>query len=114
MLQYPTNVYPDGATFDALLQNDDNKIKFTFNGDYYTGALYKIYNYDTGEFIKNGEMLLQSREPQGFNGDDIASDAGLLVMQIITHWRMVETTCFNFNLFNLHRTAQHRYSICLL
>lgn len=77
MLQYPTNVYPDGATFDALLQNDDNKIKFTFNGDYYTGALYKIYNYDTGEFIKNGEMLLQSREPQGFNGDDIASDAGL-------------------------------------
>ena len=77
MLQYPTNVYPDGATFDALLQNDDNKIKFTFNGDYYTGALYKIYNYDTGEFIKNGEMLLQSREPQGYNGDDIASDAGL-------------------------------------
>lgn len=77
MLQYPTNVYPDGATFDALLQNDDNKIKFTFNGDYYTGALYKIYNYDTGEFIKNGEMLLQSREPQGFNGDDIASDAGI-------------------------------------
>lgn len=77
MLQYPTNVYPDGATFDALLQNDDNKIKFTFNGDYYTGALYKIYNYDTGEFIKNGEMLLQSREPQGFNGDDIASDAGV-------------------------------------
>ena len=77
MLQYPTNVYPDGATFDALLQNDDNKIKFTFNGDYYTGALYKIYNYDTGEFIKNGEMLLQSRESQGFNGDDIASDAGV-------------------------------------
>lgn len=77
MLQYPTNVYPDGATFDALLQNDDNKIKFTFNGDYYTGALYKIYNYDTGEFIKNGEMLLQSRRPQGYNGDDIASDAGL-------------------------------------
>lgn len=77
MLQYPTNVYPDGATFDALLQNDDNKIKFTFNGDYYTGALYKIYNYDTGEFIKNGEMLLQCRRSQGFNGDDIASDAGI-------------------------------------
>jgi len=77
MLQYPTNVYPDGATFDALLQNDDNKIKFTFNGDYYTGVLYKIYNYDTGEFIKNGEMLLQCRRPQGFNGDDIESDAGV-------------------------------------
>lgn len=77
MLQYPTNVYPDGATFDALLQNEDNRITFTFNGDIYTGALYKIYNYDTGEFVKDGELLLQSRIPQGFNGDDKASDAGI-------------------------------------
>lgn len=71
MLQYPTNVYPDGATFDALLQNDDNKVEFTFNGDFFTGALYKVYNYDTGELVKTGAIGNGDQTASGYNGSDI-------------------------------------------
>ena len=71
MLQYPTNVYPDGATFDALLQNDDNKVEFTFNGDFFTGALYKVYNYDTGELVKTGAIGNGDQTANGYNGSDI-------------------------------------------
>lgn len=71
MLQYPTNVYPDGATFDALLQNDDNKVEFTFNGDFFTGALYKVYNYDTGELVKTGAVGNGDQTANGYNGSDI-------------------------------------------
>lgn len=71
MLQYPTNVYPDGATFDALLQNDDNKVEFTFNGDFFTGALYKVYDYDTGELVKTGAIGNGDQTASGYNGSDI-------------------------------------------
>ena len=71
MLQYPTNVYPDGATFDALLQNDDNKVEFTFNGDFFTGAVYKVYNYDTGELVKTGAIGNGDQTANGYNGSDI-------------------------------------------
>ncbi len=71
MLQYPTNVYPDGATFDALLQNGDNKVEFTFNGDFFTGALYKVYDYDTGELVKTGAIGNGDQTASGYNGSDI-------------------------------------------
>ena len=80
MLQYPTNVYPDGATFDAMLNNSDNQIRFSFNGDIYSGALYRVYNYDTGEMVKEGVLsFLQPspHKPKGFNGDEIVTETGI-------------------------------------
>lgn len=76
MLQYPTNVYPADSTFDATVNDDTNKLKFTFNGDIFTGVLFKVYNYDTGEFIKDGAYMLQNHAPIGFNGDTIETDTG--------------------------------------
>ena len=78
MLQYPTNVYPADATFDANVNDDTNRIGFTFNGDIFTGALYRVYNYDTGSFVKEGVIeMLQSHSPRGYNGDQIWSDPGV-------------------------------------
>lgn len=80
MLQYPVNIYPDGNTFDAMLNNSDNQIRFSFNGDIYSGALYRVYNYDTGEMVKDGILsFLQAspHEPKGFNGDEVVSETGI-------------------------------------
>lgn len=78
MLQYPVNIYPDNSTFDATLNDDSNQIRFTFNGDIFSGALYKVFNYDTGEFVKDGIIeLYQDHSPQGYNGDDIVSSTGV-------------------------------------
>lgn len=80
MLQYPVNIYPDGNTFDAMLNNSDNQIRFTFNGDIYSGALYRVYNYDTGEMVKEGVLSFEQslpHAPKGFNGDEIVSSTGI-------------------------------------
>lgn len=76
MLQYPTSIYPDGNAFDASVSDSNNKISFVFNGDFFTGALYKVYNYDTGSLVKSGSIGLQSRIPSGYNGDTITSNMG--------------------------------------
>ncbi len=52
MLQYPTNVSLDNQTFDPSVSDSNNKLSFTFNGDFLTGVLYKVYNYNTGELVK--------------------------------------------------------------
>lgn len=77
MLQYPTNVYPADATFDANVNDNTNRIGFTFNGDIFTGMLYKVYNYDTGEFVKDGAWMDQTHVPLGYNGDYKESATGI-------------------------------------
>lgn len=52
MLQYPTNLNLDGQTFDPEIAAFNNKISFTFNGDFLTHVLYKVYDYNTGEQVK--------------------------------------------------------------
>lgn len=52
MLQYPTNLNLDGQTFDPEIAAFNNKISFTFNGDFLTGVLYKVYDYNTGKQVK--------------------------------------------------------------
>ena len=72
MLQYPTNIYPDGATFDP---SEDTSISFTFNGDFCSGCLYKIYNYDTGEQISINTPVIgwQDHRVIAYNGDTVVS-----------------------------------------
>lgn len=79
MLQYPTNVYPDNATFDSAVDDDNNKISFIFNGDICSGCLYKIYNYDTGEEINITTPVIgyQDRRPIAYNNDTVSSGTGV-------------------------------------
>lgn len=75
MLQYPTNIYPNNATFDPSVADDNNKISFTFNGDILSGVLYHIYNFDTGELVKVNDYIYPSptmtrdHEVKAYNGD---------------------------------------------
>lgn len=79
MLQYPTNLYPDGATFDPSVLDDKNKITFTFNGDILSGVAYKIYDYDTGEIIRVDNKLYPQRQinadhtPIKYNGETLST-----------------------------------------
>lgn len=69
MLQYPTNVYPDNATFDRTSDGETNRLSFTFNGDILSGVLYKVYNYNTGALVKTGGYMPQNRKPICYNGE---------------------------------------------
>lgn len=75
MLQYSTNIYPDGATFDSAVSDEANAISFTFNGDICSGCLYKIYNYDTGEEITLTTPVIgdQFHSPIAYNGDIVST-----------------------------------------
>lgn len=77
VLQYPTNIYPNGATLDCTAQDDSNRFSFTFNGDFMSGCLYKVYDYNTGEcIIKDKGIMWQAHDARGFNGDTIESEIG--------------------------------------
>ena len=75
MLQSPTNIYPDGSTFDPSVQDENDRISFIFNGDFFTGALYKVYNYDTGEeiTIPNNVIGYQDHHAFYYNGDTVST-----------------------------------------
>lgn len=119
MLQYPTNVYPNGATFDSAVSDDENKISFIFNGDICSGCLYKIYNYDTGQQIalSNPVIGLQNHSPIGFNGDTIESSnhpfsvlpAGNYTMQLqLFQYDMTGTNPL-YDMFVLRGVLQENY-----
>lgn len=77
MLQYPTNIYPNGATLDCTAQDDSNRFSFTFNGDFMSGCLYKVYDYNTGQcVIQDRGIMTQDHLPHGYNGDTILSEIG--------------------------------------
>lgn len=77
VLQYPTNIYPNSATLDCTAQDDSNRFSFTFNGDFMSGCLYKVYDYNTGEcIIKDKGIMWQAHDARGFNGDTIESEIG--------------------------------------
>lgn len=75
MLQYPTNIYPDGNTFDPAARDKTNAITFTFNGNFFTGCLYKVYNYDTGEEVEvpNSVIGYQDHHVLYYNGDTVST-----------------------------------------
>lgn len=117
MLQSPTNIYPDGATFDASVSDSNNKISFIFNGDFFSGCLYKVYNYDTGSLVKSGSIGLQSRVPSGYNGDTITSENGTFstlgngnyVMQLQMFQYDVSGTNPLYDMFILRGIIQKNY-----
>jgi hypothetical protein len=77
VLQYPTNIYPNGATLDCTAQDDSNRFSFTFNGDFMSGCLYKVYDYNTGQcVIQDRGIMTQDHLPHGYNGDTILSEIG--------------------------------------
>lgn len=82
MLQYPTNVNLDGQTFDPSVVDDNNKLSFTFNGDFLTGVLYKVYNYNTGELIKVNNVvypspsMYQDHRVLKYNGEEFETTEG--------------------------------------
>lgn len=78
VVQYPTNVYPDGITFDSTVLDDNNKIAFTFNGDFLSQALYHIYDYDTGDLVLENASGYQSHTPIGYNGTEYSTNKGFL------------------------------------
>ena len=83
MLQYPTNIYPDGSTFDSSVVDANNAVSFTFNGDFLTGILYRTYNYNTGEIVLYNDApypapkMGNNLEPICYNGSTFKSDNGL-------------------------------------
>lgn len=78
VVQYPTNVYPDGITFDSTVLDDNNKIAFTFNGDFLSQALYHVYDYDTGDLVLENASGYQSHTPIGYNGTEYSTNNGFL------------------------------------
>lgn len=78
VVQYPTNVYPDGITFDSTVSDDNNKIAFTFNGDFLSQALYHVYDYDTGDLVLENASGYQSHTPIGYNGTEYSTNKGFL------------------------------------
>lgn len=84
MLQYPTNLYPDGATFDPSVLDEKNKISFAFNGDLLTGVAFKVYDYDTGEIIYINDKpypqpdIYQDYHPIKYNEEEYKTPTGYL------------------------------------
>ena len=117
MLQSPTNIYPDGATFDPSVRDSNNKISFVFNGDFFTGCLYKVYNYDTGSLIMEGVKGNQSHTSLGYNGDIISTDdgtfstlgAGNYVMQLQLFQYDASGTNPLYDMFILRGVVQKNY-----
>ena len=52
MLQFPTDFQPDNICIDASQSGSYNyTVSFTFNGDAMYGAIFNVYDYNTGNFI---------------------------------------------------------------
>lgn len=117
MLQSPTNIYPDGATFDPSVRDSNNKISFVFNGDFFTGCLYKVYNYDTGSLVMEGVKGDQSHTSLGYNGDIVSTDdgtfstlgAGNYVMQLQLFQYDASGTNPLYDMFILRGIVQKNY-----
>ena len=119
MLQYPTNVYPDGSTFDSSVSDANSKISFTFNGDFCSGCLYKMYNYDTGEQIALTTPVIgyQDHHAIGYNGDTISTSgnpfstlsAGNYAMQLQLFQYDASGTNPLYDMFVLRGITQENY-----
>lgn len=117
MLQSPTNIYPDNATFDPSISDSNNKISFIFNGDFFSGCLYKIYNYDTGSLVMEGVKGDQSHISLGYNGDIISTNngtfsslgAGNYVMQLQLFQYNANGTSPLYDMFILRGVVQDNY-----
>lgn len=78
MLQYPTNVYPENIAFDSTVLDSNNTISFKFNGDILTGALYHVFDYNTGELVLTKGHVYQLRTPIVYNGQELKMADGFL------------------------------------
>lgn len=71
MLQFPTNVYPQNVAFDPTVVDENNRLKFVFNGDILTTAHFKVYNYMTGELVATSFYATPEGEPWHYNGEEV-------------------------------------------
>lgn len=78
MLQFPTNIYPQNVAFDPAVIDDKNHVSFIFNGDVLTTANFKIYNYNTGEFVEESHYATQDQTPWHYNGEEVSFVNGTL------------------------------------
>lgn len=66
MLQYPINVNPQNRAIDA---SDTNWISYNFQGDFLSGVLYRITNYDTGSVEHESLVEEADKTPLAYNGN---------------------------------------------
>lgn len=78
MLQFPTNVYPQNVAFDPTVADDNNRLKFIFNGDILTTAHFKVYDYMTGELTRTSFYATPEGEPWHYNGEEVSFVNGTL------------------------------------
>lgn len=78
MLQFPTNVYPQNVAFDPTVVDDNNRLKFIFNGDILTTAHFKVYNYMTGELVRASFYATPEGKPWHYNGEEVSFANGTL------------------------------------
>lgn len=78
MLQFPTNIYPQNVAFDPSVADDKNRLRFIFNGDILTTASFKIYNYQTGEFVRGSFYASADAKAWHYNGEEVSFASGTL------------------------------------
>jgi hypothetical protein len=118
VVQYPTNVYPENIAFDSTVLDCNNTISFKFNGDILTGALYNVFDYNTGELVLTKGYVNQLRTPIAYNGRELKMTNGFLndldngkdyAMQImVLQWQSDGTTPL-CDMFVLRGQTQENY-----
>ena len=63
MIQAPINVVPQNNAVD---RNNNSHVQFTFKGDFCSGVWGRIYDYDTGELVKEWQRY-GGNEPLAYN-----------------------------------------------
>ena len=75
VLQYPINFYPDGHTIDSSGAEPQRTISFTFKGDVLRSVHYKIYNYDTEQFVTSGFDDYSGTNAERYNNASIGNNS---------------------------------------
>lgn len=78
ILQYPTNVYPENECIDCTILDDNNKVEFTFNGDYLGVALARFYDYEKSTWVMDRYVMGNLGETIAYNGDTVTFPNGTL------------------------------------
>lgn len=66
MLQFPTNFQPDNVCIDAA-QNSNYDVSFVFNGDAMFGAIFRVYDYNTGDIVDSFSFFNSNYFPYKYN-----------------------------------------------
>lgn len=101
MIQYPTNVYPQNQAIDASVPNFTEK--FVFNGDYLSGLWTRIFDYDTGEMVRE-DWYRDNNLPIVYNGDEI--------QHRIDNHNLTNGGRYVFQMMLVQRTKDGYYPLC--